>query len=207
MSTSKSQHGGSNPSLTAMVYIKDNFITDSENLFLLNEMNSKLKISSSREGEFYEWYEIDEKDTILNSLEFMRILNRHLLFSKNSFGQNLKLHYVGFANQTKGFDYHADSVWPEEEEKRNLGTPSNQQNNFLDYKGNWIPNYVPTRKFTTVLYLNDDFEGGETHFPTLEVLVKPEKNKIVGFGCDEKYVHGVMPTSGGIRKAFICWFE
>lgn len=190
-----------------MVHLKNNFINDSENSFLISEMDSRIITSQLRDREFYEWYEIGLDDKLFNSVEFLRIFNRNLFFAKDNFGTNLKVHYLGFAYQTKGFDYHADSVWPEEEQHRALGSPSNDDNKFRNYNGNWIPNYVPTRKYTTVLYLNDGFDGGETHFPTLDILVKPEKNKIVGFGCDEKYVHGVMPTKGGIRRAFICWFE
>ncbi len=68
-------------------------------------------------------------------------------------------------------------------------------------------NYCPWRVFTTVLYLNDDIVGGETHFPTLDVLVTPKSKKIVGFHCDESHVHGVMPVTSGYRKAFIMWFK
>ena len=156
---------------------------------------------------FYKWIQIDSDDKIFDDLNFLKIFNKNLLFAKRNFDTKLTISYLGFAFQNKGFDYHADSVWPENENDRNLGYPTHDGNGYKDYKGDWVPNYVPTRKYTTVLYLNDDFEGGETHFPTLDVLVKPQKNKIVGFGCDEKHVHGVMPTINGLRKAFICWFE
>jgi hypothetical protein len=207
VSTTESQHEGSNPSLTAMVHIKNNFIDETENNFLFSFLNEKTNKSFSTEENFYEWYEISKDDDIFNSPLFLRIFNRNLFFVRNSYGTNLKLHYCGFANQTRGFDYHADSVWPEIPENRVMGLPSKENNTYSNYQGNWIPNYVPNRKYTTVLYLNEGFDGGETHFPVLDILVKPEKNKILGFGCDEKFVHGVMPTTNGVRKAFICWFE
>lgn len=190
-----------------MVHIKNNFIEESKNSFLLSILNERCNKNLSYQDSFYEWYEISKQDEIFKSPIFLRIFNRTLFFARDCYGSKLNLDYFGFAYQTKGFDYHADSVWPENPDMRSMGVPSKENNTYSNYEGNWIPNYVPTRKFTTVLYLNEEFEGGETHFPTLDILVKPDKNKILGFGCDEKYVHGVMPTTGGIRKAFICWFE
>lgn len=37
------------------------------------------------------------------------------------------------------------------------------------------------RIYTFLIYLNDDFEGGETHFPNIGFTVKPEKGKAVLF--------------------------
>lgn len=190
-----------------MVHLKNNFIDDSENSFLLSFFEEKSNKNLSPTESFYDWYEISKQDEIFKSPIFLRIYNRNLFFARDCYGSKLSLDYFGFAYQTKGFDYHADSVWPENPNKRSMGYPSKENNTYTKYDGTWVPNYVPTRKFTTVLYLNEGFDGGETHFPTLDILVKPEKNKIVGFGCNEKYVHGVIPTTNGIRKAFICWFE
>lgn len=190
-----------------MVNIVENFISDSENDYLSGVLDSKLKNFIPESEVFYKWFEIDLKDKLFDDLNFLRIFNKNLSFAKEHFDTKLSIHYLGFAYQNKGFDYHADSVWPENQDDRFLGYPTLDGIGYKNYQGNWIPNYVPTRKYTTVLYLNENFDGGETHFPTLDTLVKPKKNKIAGFGCSEKYVHGVMPTTNGLRKAFICWFE
>jgi hypothetical protein len=55
--------------------------------------------------------------------------------------------------------------------------------------------------------LNDNFDGGETHFPIQDVKLKPESKKLAGFYCDRDYVHGVLPTTNGVRKALIVWFD
>lgn len=190
-----------------MVSEKKDFITDEENSILFNLLEKRIEPYEIVGGDFYIWKEISKKDKCFQNLFFLRIFNRNLLFARNQFGQNLNINYMGFAVQKRGFDYHADSVWPEEEEHRSLGLPGSHGEGYKNYNGKWIPNYVPNRKYTTVLYLNEDIIGGETHFPTLEIFVKPQKNKIIGFGCDENYIHGVMPTTEGVRKAFICWFE
>jgi len=35
------------------------------------------------------------------------------------------------------------------------------------------------RKYSALIYLNDDFEGGETYFPKINYTVKPEIGKMV----------------------------
>ena len=61
------------------------------------------------------------------------------------------------------------------------------------------------RYATFILYLNDDFEGGETEFPYRNIKVKPEKGKAALFFNLEKnnknkleksYHAGLSPTSG-----------
>ena len=43
------------------------------------------------------------------------------------------------------------------------------------------------RIYTLIIYLNDDFEGGETYFKNLNVSIKPKKGKVVIFkSLDEK---------------------
>jgi prolyl 4-hydroxylase len=37
------------------------------------------------------------------------------------------------------------------------------------------------RIYTYLIYLNDDYEGGETAFPKLNIAVKPKKGKCVVF--------------------------
>lgn len=54
--------------------------------------------------------------------------------------------------------------------------------------------------FTGVIYLNDDYEGGEIHFPALAVQHKPKKCTAIAFGGDLD--HGVLPVLSGTRYIF-----
>jgi hypothetical protein len=38
----------------------------------------------------------------------------------------------------------------------------------------WVPNHTPQRDYTALVYLNDDFTGGELVFPALDVLITPQ---------------------------------
>jgi hypothetical protein len=52
---------------------------------------------------------------------------------------------------------------------------------------------------TTMIYLNDDFEGGELYFPEIDMSYKPEKYSIISFPAD--IVHAVSPVISGTRYA------
>jgi hypothetical protein len=60
----------------------------------------------------------------------------------------------------------------------------------------------PAVVFANVLYINDDFTGGELHFPTIDVTYRPEKGALIIFPSADDYLHGVLPVGPGpIRYA------
>ncbi|MFT5861231.1 MAG: prolyl 4-hydroxylase [Flavobacteriaceae bacterium] len=70
------------------------------------------------------------------------------------------------------------------------------------------------RKFTLLIYLSDDFEGGQTHFPKLDLLVTPEKGGAVLFqniDDDGKLIdssfHSGLPISRGKKYALNLWIR
>jgi len=71
------------------------------------------------------------------------------------------------------------------------------------------------RVLTTLIYLNDDFEGGETWFPTLNLSVTPLRNSAVVFHpldksnnrCHPKALHGGNPVKSGIKYICNIWIR
>ena len=59
--------------------------------------------------------------------------------------------------------------------------------------------------FTSILYLNDDFEGGFTEFAD-GTRVAPKKGRIV-FYDGIHYWHKVTPITKGIRYTFASWYR
>lgn len=55
------------------------------------------------------------------------------------------------------------------------------------------------RKFGCVLYLNEDYEGGNIYFPNQNLSIKPKANTLVFFPGNREYLHGVNPVTSGIR--------
>lgn len=63
------------------------------------------------------------------------------------------------------------------------------------------------RMFAAVGYLNDDYEGGEIHFPKIGHSIKPRADMLVAFHCGPEYRHGVRATKGDVlRYTFPTWF-
>jgi hypothetical protein len=55
------------------------------------------------------------------------------------------------------------------------------------------------RSFSALLYLNDNFDGGELWFPNQNFLFKPKANTAVFFPSTFEYLHGVKSLNKGIR--------
>ena len=55
------------------------------------------------------------------------------------------------------------------------------------------------RLWGSVIYLNDDYCGGETYYPNLGISVKPESGMAVVHRGDSRHLHGVSRVEGGER--------
>lgn len=66
-----------------------------------------------------------------------------------------------------------------------------------------------TKHFSSLIYLNDDFEGGELWFPQHDKFsIKPEPGMLITFKGDEHTLHGVKMVTSGIRyTASIFWTD
>ena len=68
------------------------------------------------------------------------------------------------------------------------------------------------RKITMLAYLNDDFEGGSTYFPNVDLLVQPKKGRVVIFdnlGDNGQVLpsafHAGLPITTGRKYAINIW--
>jgi hypothetical protein len=55
------------------------------------------------------------------------------------------------------------------------------------------------RDFASVIYLNDDFTGGELYFPRLDLTVKPAAGMLLAFTGGWHHEHGVLNVESGER--------
>ncbi|XP_029007877.1 prolyl 3-hydroxylase 1 isoform X2 [Betta splendens] len=67
------------------------------------------------------------------------------------------------------------------------------------------------RDYSAILYLNDDFEGGDFIFTELDAKtvtaeVRPRCGRVVGFGAGKENPHGVRAVTRGQRCAVALWF-
>ena len=68
------------------------------------------------------------------------------------------------------------------------------------------------RRYTILIYLNDDFEGGETEFPNIGRKIVPEKGKAVLFvntdnneNIYKESYHGGNPVKNGTKWVCNKW--
>jgi hypothetical protein len=72
--------------------------------------------------------------------------------------------------------------------------------------GRWVPNHTPQRDYTGLVYLNDDFTGGELVFPGRDLVITPKPGLLVGFPSNHKFVHAVPKVLSGKRYSLPVWF-
>lgn len=61
------------------------------------------------------------------------------------------------------------------------------------------------RYFSVVCYLNDDFTGGRTCFPSLNYAVTPQAGQAIIFPSN--YFHGSEPVLSGQKFVIVSWIE
>lgn len=65
-----------------------------------------------------------------------------------------------------------------------------------------------TKHFSSLIYLNDDYAGGELWFPQYDsYTIKPEIGDLIVFRGDEKTLHGVKAVQSGIRYTISLFWE
>lgn len=64
-----------------------------------------------------------------------------------------------------------------------------------------------SRTLSGLMYLNDDFEGGELHFPIQDITIKPKPGMVVLFPSNFVYVHQSKPVTEGRKYAIVGWFS
>lgn len=63
----------------------------------------------------------------------------------------------------------------------------------------------PDRLFSLICYIDDDYEGGETAFPSLQVMVKGKRGWGLIFPAD--LVHSGMPIVSGVKTIAVAFLE
>lgn len=59
------------------------------------------------------------------------------------------------------------------------------------------------RKISTLLYLNDDYLGGEIVFTKLGLSIKPEKNTLMIFPSSSDFSHSAEPVLSGTKYVVV----
>jgi predicted 2-oxoglutarate/Fe(II)-dependent dioxygenase YbiX len=60
---------------------------------------------------------------------------------------------------------------------------------------------------SSVMYLNDDYDGGELYFPFLGINLKPKAGDIVLFPSTYIYSHAALPVTNGTKYSAVTMFD
>jgi len=61
------------------------------------------------------------------------------------------------------------------------------------------------RDYSLLLYLNNDFSGGDLDFPHFGFRIRPQAGMLACFPSDHRYLHAAKPTLSGTRYVLVGW--
>lgn len=76
-----------------------------------------------------------------------------------------------------------------------------------EYKGHYDGGTKINRVTSAILYLNNDYEGGELEFPNFGIKIKPEPGMLVLFPSNYAYRHIAHPVTSGTKYALVTWLR
>ena len=90
-------------------------------------------------------------------------------------------------------------------QKWNIGGNASPHSDNSSHDG--VPNPFETNKFVSLLYLNDDYEGGEIYFPETGLDFQPKPLSLLAFNGGIENIHGVKEITKGTRYTFVSFWD
>ncbi len=75
--------------------------------------------------------------------------------------------------------------------------------NWYKQQKKWIKH--ADRDVSQLLYLNNDYTGGELYFPNFDFRFQPKAGMLVSFPSDHRYLHLAETVTSGTRFAIVSW--
>jgi len=163
------------------IILVKNFLSDEEIKYLFDNMHEKNKMSFE-----------SQKDENGNAVNWMHIYTG----IHDKFGIRHRI------AKTIVRAYKFNRIKPKEPQlsvaKWETGTKLNLH---VDDLGYVTDNHIPT-----LVYLNDDYEGGEISFATHDLVIKPKVGDLLIFPGNMHYAHEVKEVLSGTRYTLPIWF-
>jgi len=109
------------------------------------------------------------------------------------------------------FEHYSKELYPYA--SRNIKGKEDRMSILKYEKAGYLPAHTDhgssSRTLSVVLYLNDNYDGGEITFPQVGngVKIKPEAGSAIFFPSNYVFVHEVSEVSNGIRYALPNWYH
>lgn len=75
------------------------------------------------------------------------------------------------------------------------------------YEAHYDGTTVSGRTVSAILYLNDNYSGGELEFPTYDLKIKPKAGTLYVFPSNYPYRHIAHPVTEGTKYAIVTWLH
>lgn len=114
-----------------------------------------------------------------------------------------------YSSLDKAFDHYSNVIYPFA--AKNIKSRE-QSIHLLRYdQGGHLPAHqdqgVSSRVLSSVMYLNDNYDGGEIEFQNSGVKIKPEAGSIIFFPSNFLYIHEVYAINNGSRYSMPHWYH
>jgi predicted 2-oxoglutarate/Fe(II)-dependent dioxygenase YbiX len=76
-----------------------------------------------------------------------------------------------------------------------------------EYKAHYDGGIIDRRCVSPILYLNDEYEGGELEFVHFGIKIKPKKGNLYLFPSNYAYSHIAHPVTEGTKYAIVTWLH
>ena len=76
-----------------------------------------------------------------------------------------------------------------------------------EYKSHYDGHTGMGRVISALVYLNDDYEGGEIEFPIFKIKIKPQPGMLILFPSNYAYRHIAHPITKGTKYALVTWIK
>ena len=90
-------------------------------------------------------------------------------------------------------------------QKWDVGGFASPHSDNSDFDGN--PNAFEINKYVGILYLNNNYEGGELYFTEHDIRIKPPAYSFIAFPGGVENIHGVSEITEGIRYTMVSFWD
>lgn len=180
--------------LTRNVYVVDNFATDDE----LSKILDKCNEFSDWDNTWQEHVDGQRFTERPDCQERATVSSRALSLVSATVGRRLCFLYEPYLRKYPPGSYlkmHADAegYYGSNPEPLKNYDPGNQMSEVLN-------------EYSSILYLNDNYQGGELYFEELDLLIKPTANQLVFFPSGSEFRHEVKPVLSGDRYTLASFY-
>jgi hypothetical protein len=181
----------------------ENFLTDKELSFILDNINSasqsdwEIEYMSNLKNFCLEKFGRDDVDNLVAEGKFE--------ITQNWVDKNLN---IGHTSEYRIIHERLNSLVKaasSELEVSGLATIQRMQPG-VELKSHTDQHTDPSIRYATILYINDDYVDGELFFENLDISLRPKPKTLLIFPGNEKYEHGVKFVSEGPIRYVIVGF-